>query len=76
MFERLMSILKRGGTVTVAQIARELDTTPEVVSGAIDHLERSGWLRQMSASCETSCNQCVFASECRRYGQGRVWRPG
>ena len=74
MFERIMSIMKRGGTATVEQMARELNTTPEVVAGAIDQMARAGLLRQMSASCESSCNQCVFAPQCHHYGAGRLWR--
>ncbi len=42
MFDKLMAMLKRGGTVTIDQMARELDTSPEVVSGMIDHMTRAG----------------------------------
>ena len=35
MFDQLMSMLKRGGTVTVDQMARELDTSPELVGQMI-----------------------------------------
>ncbi len=41
MFDKLMTRLKRGGTVTVDQMARELDTSPEVVGQMIDHLTRA-----------------------------------
>ena len=42
MFDKLLALLKRGGTITIDQMARELDTTPEVVSGMIDHMTRHG----------------------------------
>ncbi len=74
MFERILSIMKRGGATTLEQMARELNTTPQVVAGAIDQMERSGLLRQMSASCESSCSQCVFARQCQHFGPGRVWQ--
>ena len=45
MLEKLMSMLNRGGTVTVAEMARNLDTTPEVVAGMIDHMTRTGQLQ-------------------------------
>ena len=76
MFDKLMSILKRGGTVTVDQMARELDTSPELVGQMIDHLAGAGWLRQMGVSCEGVCNQCVFVRDCRRVGESRVWQVG
>lgn len=74
MFGRLMSLLKRDGTVTIDQMARELETTPEVVNGMIDHMVRAGSLRQMSASCDTACSECMFARDCTRAGQSKVWR--
>ncbi len=83
MFDRLLALLKRGGAVTIDQAARELDTTPEVVSGMIDHLTRAGWLRSLSPSCETRCGECLFARDCARADNQRIWlttdgghRPG
>ncbi len=74
MFDKLMSMLKHDGTVTVDQMARELATTPEVVNGMIDHMVRVGSLRQMSATCDTTCSECMFARDCARVGQSKVWR--
>jgi hypothetical protein len=73
MFDKLLVLLKRGGTVTINQAARELDTTPEVVSGMIDHMTRAGWLRSMSASCDTRCSECLFARDCTRADNHRIW---
>jgi hypothetical protein len=73
MFDKLMALLKRGGAVTIDQAARELDTTPEVVSGMIAHMTHQGWLRPMSASCDTRCGECVFARDCTRAGNQRIW---
>ena len=73
MFDKLLALLKRGGTVTIDQAARELDTTPEVVSGMIDHMTRAGWLRSMSASCDTRCSECLFARDCTRADNNRIW---
>jgi predicted ArsR family transcriptional regulator len=75
MFDKLLALLRRGGTVTIDQMARELDTSPEVVSGMIDHLTRQGWLRSMSASCDSACGACVFARDCGRAEKVRTWVP-
>ncbi len=75
MFDKLMAVLKRGGTITIDQMARELDTSPEVVSGMIDHMTRQGWLRSMSASCDSACSACTFARDCLRVEQARTWQP-
>jgi DNA-binding MarR family transcriptional regulator len=76
MFDKLLAVLKRGGTVTVAEVARELDTTPEVVSGMIDHLTRAGQLQPMSVSCDFACNQCLLVRDCRKPQPNRLWRSG
>ena len=73
MFDKLLTLLNRGGTLTIEQAARELDTTPEVVSGMIDHMTRAGWLRSMSASCDTCCGECLFARDCARADNNRIW---
>jgi hypothetical protein len=73
MFNKLMTVLRRGGTVTIDQMARELETSPEVVSGMIDHMARQGWLRAMSASCDTTCGECMFAPDCARADNNRIW---
>ncbi len=73
MFDKLMTLLKRGGAVTIDQMARELRTSPEVVNGMLDHMTRQGWLRVMSASCDSACSACLFARDCARVEKGRVW---
>ncbi len=73
MLDKLMAQLKRGGTVTVDEMARELDTTPEVVTGMIDHMTRTGQLRPMKMSCDLACNQCLLARDCHKPPRSRVW---
>jgi predicted ArsR family transcriptional regulator len=75
MLDKLMALVRRGGTVTIDQMARELDTSPEVVSGMIDHMTRQGWLNAVSASCDSACSACLFARDCVRVDKGRTWRP-
>ncbi len=76
MLDKLLLLVKHGGTLTLDQMARELDTTPEVVSGMIDHMTRQGWLRTMSASCDSACSACLFARDCLRADRQRVWSAG
>jgi hypothetical protein len=76
MFDKLMTLLKRGGTVTVDEVARQLDTTPEVVAGMIDHMTRTGQLRPMNVSCDLVCNQCLLVRDCQKPNRSRVWLVG
>ena len=73
MLDKIMALLKRNSTVTIDQMARELDTSPEMVSGMIDHMTRQGWLRSMSASCDTGCGECLFARDCTQADNKQVW---
>jgi hypothetical protein len=73
MLDKLMTRLKRGGTVTVAEMARELDTTPEVVAGMLDHMTRAGQLHPMNVSCDLACNQCLLVRDCQSPNRSRVW---
>ena len=74
MLAKLQAILQRGGTVTLDQAARELDTSPEVVRALLDHLTRLGGLRQMTTSCDSACAGCTLARDCERTAQGQVWQ--
>jgi hypothetical protein len=74
MLDKLLALLRQGGTVTLDQLARELDTSPEVVSEMIDHMTRLGWLRSMPASCDSACRACPSARDCVRVEKGRAWQ--
>lgn len=74
MFDQLLSILKRGGTLTIDQMARELDTTPGMVMAMIDHLSRSGRLKQMDIHCDSACSQCALARDYHCLNHSRLWQ--
>lgn len=73
MIDQLRAMLKRGGTLTLEQIAHELDTTPEMIVQLLDHLERNGLLRQISRDCQATCDGCYLAQACARSAGQRIW---
>ena len=73
MIERLQLILKRGGAITLDQIARELDTTPEMIAQLIAYLERHGQLKSIGAGCAAACTGCYLARSCDRSDVLRIW---
>ena len=73
MIERLLLILTRGGAITLDQIARELDATPEMIAPLIDYLERLGRLKPIGENCDTACAGCTLARTCERSTGLRVW---
>ncbi len=74
MFDKLNAILERGGTVTIDQLARELDTTPEVAREMLEYLVHSGWLHDLALVCDQPCTECVLARDCTHFNRGRVWQ--
>ncbi len=73
MIEQLLAILKRGGAITLDQIARELNTTPEMIGQLIEHLERISLLKQIGGICNPSCTGCYLAPACHRSEVQRIW---
>ena len=76
MLDKLMAVMQRGGTITIDQVARELNTTPEVAAGMLEHLARTGWLRDLTSDCGRACGGCALAGECGPRKRGRVWQVG
>jgi len=64
MIEELLAFLNRGGVTTVAQMARQLDTTPALVEQMIEHLGRLGRIQPLGVTCGTTCGGCALASAC------------
>ena len=65
----------RGGTPTIAEMARRCDLDEAVVRAAIDHLVRAGRIeaRELSFGCPPSgCGGCASASTEGEPGCGRA----
>jgi DeoR/GlpR family transcriptional regulator of sugar metabolism len=73
MLDKLISILQDGGSISIDQIARELDTTPEMIAQLIDHLQRNGRLKQIGGDCNVPCTGCYLAQSCNRSSAERIW---
>jgi len=73
MLNRLLELLRAGGTHRVTDLARELDTTPALVEAMLDDLGRMGYLRRVGGACGESCGGCPLAGLCAAGGRGQVW---
>lgn len=78
MLERLLNLLRAGGGYRIADLARELDTTPALVEAMLEDLAWMGYLRQMGGgagerACGERCVGCALAGSCVATGGGRVW---
>jgi predicted ArsR family transcriptional regulator len=73
MLNRLLEQLRSGGTHRVADLARALETTPELVEMMLEDLVRMGYLKQVGGACERNCAGCSLAGLCAAGESGRVW---
>jgi predicted ArsR family transcriptional regulator len=73
MLNRLLDTLQAGGTHRVADLARELDTTSELVEAMLEDLARMGYLKRVGGECAGRCGNCPMAGLCAAGSSGQLW---
>ncbi len=73
MLNRLLELLRAGGTHLVADLARELETTPALVEAMLEDLDRMGYLKRVVGECGGGCAGCSLAGLCTTGASKRVW---
>ena len=73
MLNQLLDLLRAGGIHRIADLARALETTPELVEVMLEDLVRMGYLRQVGGQCGQSCAGCSLAGLCAAGEAGQVW---
>ncbi|MCP4610374.1 MAG: hypothetical protein GY845_16810 [Planctomycetes bacterium] len=73
MLNRLLELLRVGGTHRVVDLARELDTTSALVEVMLEDLGRMGYLKRVGGECGGGCGGCSMAGSCAVGGGGQVW---
>mgnify|MGYP001179158758 FL=1 len=59
MLQELLTILKSGGSLEIGALAAKLNTSPQMVTAMLDHLQRMGLL-----TAAQDCSGCQLASSC------------
>lgn len=73
MLHQLLELLRTGGTHRVADLARELETTPALVEVMLEDLSRMGYLKQVDGACAGKCTSCPMAGLCAAGQSGKIW---
>jgi len=80
MLEKLLEILRSGGTRTMASLARELETSVPLVQMMVEELATLGYLTPVggghpsaSACCSEGCTGCQVTTPCVVGESTRVW---
>ena len=75
MLNKLLALIKDGGSLTPAKLAAALNTTPAMVEMMIEDLTRRGLLKgsELSNNCDgDACSTCYLAKSCKPKLQ-KVW---
>lgn len=76
MLNKLLDLIKQGGSLTPARLATQLDTTPAMVEMMLEDLSRRGLLKEtdFQNNCDKeTCGTCYLAKSCKPQTQ-RVWQ--
>jgi len=79
MLSRLLNLLHEGGTRRISDLARELDTTPELVEAMLEDLTRMGYVKRVTSQCSEKCSGCPMSDTCAAGGSledgrsGEIW---
>ena len=73
MLERLLALVRAGGTYHIGDLATTLDTSPELVAAMIENLQRLGYLKTVDNTCKDGCNGCPLVSSCSKPANGKLW---
>ena len=73
MLREILAHISEGGTWSVAALADELDTTPQLIEAALDELARRGYLKPVETACSGACTSCPLGGGCVHSPGERVW---
>ncbi|TET49727.1 MAG: MarR family transcriptional regulator [Anaerolineales bacterium] len=73
MLNQLLALLREGGTRSIADLARELDATPQLVEAMLEQLAAQGYLARVENGCDRQCGSCPVEKACATGDGGRVW---
>ena len=73
MLEQLLARISQKGAASLAELARELDTSPALVESMLAELERRGYLEPVVSCATGHCAGCSMNNSCQT---PRMWTVG
>ncbi len=67
MLKKLIELMKEKRITTIKDMAKELDSTEEVIMAMFDELERMGIISSYE-NCPSSCEGCPIDKICKKNG--------
>jgi predicted ArsR family transcriptional regulator len=73
MLRDVLRMVVERGTSSSEELARALDTSPELVRLALEELVRRDYLQAVVPGCSAACERCPLHAACLHHRQLRVW---
>lgn len=76
MLEKLMALIREGGTLETGKLAAKLGTSPAMVEAMLEHLRQMGYI-QAYETCGDGCSGCSLSTMCKKdaqTGQVQLWQ--
>jgi hypothetical protein len=73
MLRQIMDHIALGVSWSIEDLARELDTSPQLVTAMLEDLARRGFLKPVGAACSGACTSCTMSSGCVKGAFEQVW---
>ena len=73
MLRQIMDRIAQGGSWSVEDLARELHTTPQLVTAMLEDLARRGYFKAVGATCSGACASCTMVGGCIEGAFEQVW---
>ncbi|MDD2694374.1 MAG: FeoC-like transcriptional regulator [Anaerolineales bacterium] len=75
MLQKLLTVIRSGGTFETTVLAARLGTTPELATAMLEHLQRMGHIRPYR-TCGYACGGCNLRTECPQTQPGGAMANG
>lgn len=72
MLEKLLDLITQAGIYKTSELARRLDTSPELIELALEMLRQRGYLKAMEGCGATKCGSCGVSKGCNEQ-KARLW---
>lgn len=75
MLEKLLDLITHAGIYKTSELARRLDTSPELIELALETLRQRGYLQAVESCAEGQCGGCAVSKGCQAL-KARLWVRG
>ncbi len=65
MLKKLLALIEKNNGYQVEDLARELNTTPKIITAMLGTLTRQGYLGKVEQTCSSACESCPLAKQCK-----------